>query len=57
MVGGITADRYNRYKLLLVTQILSMIQAVLLAVLVLGNHYTVWQILTLKCCAGRYQCL
>jgi MFS family permease len=52
LIGGITADRYNRYKLLLVTQILSMIQAVLLAVLVLANHYTVWEILTLSVVLG-----
>lgn len=29
--GGITADRYNRYKILLLTQILSLVQAILLA--------------------------
>ncbi len=52
LIGGIAADRYNRYKLLLLTQVLSMLQAVLLAALVLGNHYTVWQILTLSVVLG-----
>jgi len=52
LIGGITADRYNRYKLLLVTQVLSMIQAVLLAALVLTNHYTVWEILSLSVVLG-----
>ncbi|HWY37916.1 MAG TPA: MFS transporter, partial [Bacteroidia bacterium] len=33
LLGGIVADRYNRYKILLVTQTASMIQAILLAVL------------------------
>jgi MFS family permease len=52
LTGGIVADRYNRYKVLLTTQILSMVQAVLLAVLVLINHYTVWEILTLSVILG-----
>ena len=52
LYGGIISDRYNRYKILLVTQTASMIQAVLLAVLVLTNHYEVWQILTLGIVLG-----
>jgi len=52
LLGGITADRYNRYKLLLATQLLSMVQAVLLAVLVLTNNYTVWEILALSVVLG-----
>jgi len=52
LLGGIASDRYNRYKVLLITQIASMIQAVLLAVLVLTNHYTVWEILSLSVLLG-----
>jgi MFS family permease len=52
LLGGIAADRYNRYKVLLITQIASMIQAVLLAILILINHYTVWEILTLSVVLG-----
>jgi MFS family permease len=52
LYGGIISDRYNRYKILLITQIASMIQAVLLAVLILVNHYTVWEILTLSIILG-----
>lgn len=52
LLGGIASDRYNRYKVLLITQTASMIQAVLLAVLVLTNHYTVWEILTLSVLLG-----
>ena len=33
--GGIAADRYNRYQVIKITQIASMIQAVMLAILVL----------------------
>src|SRR5450755_501694 len=33
LIGGILSDRYNRHKILLLTQTASMIQAVLLAVL------------------------
>ena len=50
--GGILSDRYNRYKLLIITQTASMIQAVLLAILTLSNHFVVWQILTLSVILG-----
>ena len=52
LLGGVVADRLDRYKLLLFTQIASMIQAVLLAVLVLTGHYTVWEILSLSVVLG-----
>src|SRR3954464_10179775 len=34
-IGGVVSDRYNRYRVLLATQIASMIQAILLTLLVL----------------------
>jgi MFS family permease len=52
LLGGIVADRYDRYRVLLITQIASLIQAVLLAVLVLIGHYTVWEIMTLSVVLG-----
>ena len=52
LYGGILSDRYSRYKILLITQIASMVQAVLLAVLVLTNHHQVWQILLLSTILG-----
>ena len=52
LLGGIASDRYNRYKVLLITQIASMVQAVLLAILTLTNHYTVWEILALSVILG-----
>ena len=51
-IGGVTADRYNRYRLLLITQVASMIQAVLLTLLILSKHYTVWEILALSFILG-----
>lgn len=48
LLGGIASDRYNRYKVLLITQIASMIQAVLLSILIFTNQYAVWEILTLS---------
>src|ERR1700679_853497 len=33
-IGGVVADRYDKYKLLLVTQFASMVQAVLLTIMV-----------------------
>jgi MFS family permease len=50
--GGVAADRYDRYKIIKLTQITSMIQAVLLAVLVLTGHEVVWAILTLSVILG-----
>jgi MFS family permease len=52
LFGGVVADRYARYKILLVTQTASMIQAILLAVLILTNHYVIWEILTLSAVLG-----
>jgi MFS family permease len=52
LFGGVVADRYSRYKILLVTQTASMIQAILLAVLILTNHYVIWEILTLSAILG-----
>ncbi|HEX9514523.1 MAG TPA: MFS transporter [Puia sp.] len=52
LIGGVVSDRYNRYKILLITQITAMIQAVLLALLTLTHHYVVWEILTLSVILG-----
>jgi MFS family permease len=50
--GGVVADRYSRHKILLVTQTASMVQAILLAVLILTNHYIIWEILALSAVLG-----
>ncbi|MEO6963027.1 MAG: MFS transporter [Puia sp.] len=51
-LGGVVSDRYNRYKLLLLTQIVSMIQALLLTALIFFKQYTVWEILALSVLLG-----
>lgn len=51
-LGGVVSDRYNRYKLLFVTQAASMIQALLLAALVFFGHYFAWEIIALSAVLG-----
>src|ERR1700693_4451842 len=51
-IGGVVSDRYNRYRLLLLTQIVSMIQAVFLTALVFFKHYSVWEIIALSVLLG-----
>lgn len=52
LLGGTYADRHNRYKVLLFTQILSMLQALSLAAVVLFTHYSVNEILALSVILG-----
>jgi len=51
-LGGVAADRYNKYRMLLLTQVISMIQAIMLTVLIFSNHYSVWGILSLGVLLG-----
>ena len=50
--GGVISDRYSRYKILLITQSASMLQAILLAILILTHHSAVWAILALSAMLG-----
>lgn len=50
--AGAYVDRHSRYRTLLVTQIASMIQAGLLALLVMTNHYTIAGIIALSFLLG-----
>ena len=52
IAGGVAADRYDQYKIIRITQITSMIQAVLLAILIYTGHTVVWEILTLSVILG-----
>src|SRR5271154_936375 len=52
LIGGVVSDRYNRYRVLLTTQAASLIQALLLAILILLKHYAVWEILSLSVVLG-----
>ncbi|MGE9516314.1 MAG: MFS transporter [Solitalea-like symbiont of Tyrophagus putrescentiae] len=50
--GGAISDNYNKYKILLITQVLSMLQAGVLAFVVLTGHYNIATIATLSVCLG-----
>jgi MFS family permease len=51
-LGGVVADRYNRFRVLLATQAASMIQAILLTALMYFKHYNVWEIIALSALLG-----
>ncbi len=51
-IGGVISDRYNRYHVLLFTQIASLIQAALLAFMVMFTQYTLWKIFALSVLLG-----
>lgn len=50
--GGVIADRYNRYTVIKITQVASMVQSVLLAILVYTGHAPIWAILALSVLLG-----
>jgi MFS family permease len=50
--AGVIADRYSRQRLLLITQILSMVQAFVLSFLVLTHLITIWQLIVLSLFLG-----
>ena len=47
ILGGVASDRYNRFRVLMTTQVASLIQALTLALLVYHGDYAVWHILAL----------
>ncbi|HEY6328993.1 MAG TPA: MFS transporter, partial [Blastocatellia bacterium] len=51
-VGGVIADRYNRHKIIILTQSLSLVQAAILAVLTMEGVITVHTILVLAFTLG-----
>jgi MFS family permease len=50
--AGVIADRHNRRSMLLITQTLSMCQALIFALLILTKHIQVWQIIVLSAVLG-----
>jgi len=50
--AGVVADRFNRHKVLVVTQALSMLQASVLAALVLTDSIQIWHVLSLSAFLG-----
>ncbi len=51
-LGGVAADNYNKHKILIITQTLAMVQAFVLAMLVMSNHITIWLLMSLNVCLG-----
>lgn len=50
--GGVAADRYSRYRVITIMQVLSMVQSALLATLVYTGHTMLWAILALSVILG-----
>ena len=55
--AGVLADRLNRHRIIVVTQILSMLQALALAVLVMTGAVQVWHIIVLSIFLGLVNAL
>jgi MFS family permease len=51
-IGGVLADRVNRHRLIIATQVLSTIQAILLGWLTLSGHIRMWEIFALTLILG-----
>jgi MFS family permease len=51
-LGGIVADRYNRHKIIITTQALSMVVAGILATLTLTHRVQVWHVFVLAALGG-----
>lgn len=50
--AGVLADRWNRHRMMIIIQAAAMLQAFILAILVLASVITVWQILLLSVFLG-----
>lgn len=50
--GGVAADRYDRRKILVITQTLAMVTAFILAILTLTENVEVWHIFVIAVCFG-----
>ena len=51
-LGGVVADRFDRFRVLMITQVVSAIQAIVLTALYLLNYHQVWLILVLSTVLG-----
>ena len=50
--AGVLVDRWNRRQILVITQILAMVQALILAFLVMTGSVVLWHIIVLAICSG-----
>jgi MFS family permease len=57
LLGGVLADRWPRHRLLLITQTLSLLQAIILAGLTLSGHITIGWIMGLAAVLGLINAL
>lgn len=53
-LAGVVSDKYNKHKMLLITQIALMIQAFLLAILAFSDDIQIWQIIILVMLHGIF---
>ena len=51
-LAGVIADRFNRHRVVILTQTLALAQAAVLTVLVYANLINVWEIIVLSLCLG-----
>jgi MFS family permease len=51
-IGGVVADRFNRHRIIIVTQTISMLLPLTLAALTLSHHVRVWHVFVLATCLG-----
>ena len=51
-IGGMVADRWNRHRVVIATQAISMVLAGILAVLTLTSRITVWEVVVLAALMG-----
>lgn len=55
LAGGVVADRVDRKRLLMISQVLQMTFAFILTALLVTDHVQVWHILVLSFCTGTVQ--
>jgi MFS family permease len=55
LLGGVVADRYDRRKILLASQVVQLTNAFVLAALLLTHHVAIWHILVLSFLTGIAQ--
>jgi len=55
LFAGVVADRFNRYRVILFSLILALLQALVLGILTMGGWITVWQVFALALIAGTIQ--
>ena len=55
LLAGVVADRFNRYRVILIALYLAMFQAFVLGILTMNEWITVWQVFALALIAGTIQ--